>query len=182
MSSKKGQSAIERRKTLKKILAGTGAAGVAAVAPQNWTTPVINSVVLPSHAQTSRLSLNYSDPNAGAMMPSDLLDSLVPSAHAGSEAVKALCINFNSDMTTYNAALESDSGQLSVVEGKVGIEETILSASCNPGSRTFKLLNGPSENGVPWEIYANPDVARFPVSSGIAQASDCIVDVSSCQD
>lgn len=182
MSSKKDPSAIERRKTLKKILVGTGAAGVAAVAPQKWATPVINSVVLPTHAQTSLLSLNYSDPNAGAFTPADLLDSLVPSAHAGLLGVESLCINFNSDMTTYNAALQQI-GQLNVVDGKVGIEEPILSTDCNTTeTRTFKLLNGPSENGVSWEIYVNVDVARIPESSGIAQASDCIVDQSSCLD
>ena len=43
-----------KRKTLQKI-AGVGA--VAAVAPNSWVKPVISSIVLPAHAQTSNLEV-----------------------------------------------------------------------------------------------------------------------------
>lgn len=42
-----------RRKVLKSIVAGTGAAAAAAHLPESWTRPVVNSVMLPVHAQTS---------------------------------------------------------------------------------------------------------------------------------
>lgn len=42
-----------RRKVLKSIVAGTGAAATAAHLPESWTRPVVSSVMLPVHAQTS---------------------------------------------------------------------------------------------------------------------------------
>lgn len=42
-----------RRGTLKRLAAGGAVAGVAAAAPSRWTRPVVESVVLPVHAQTS---------------------------------------------------------------------------------------------------------------------------------
>lgn len=44
------QNANNKRKTLKKI---TGASAVVALAPSSWTKPIVNSVLLPAHAQTS---------------------------------------------------------------------------------------------------------------------------------
>ena len=182
MSRKEDKASVERRKALKKILASTGAAGVVAAAPQKWTAPVVNSVVLPTHAQTSQLSLNYSDTVRSTRAPTNLLDSIIPSAHAGIFSAESLCINFNPDMTTYNAALQ-DEVQFNVVNGKVGIAEPILSANCDATeSYTLKVLNGPSTNGVSWEIHQDFDVATSLVSEGVAQASDCIVDQSECED
>ncbi len=66
MSKDNYKTPEERCKALKKILAGTGAVTVAAAAPEKWTTLVVDSVVLPAHAQTSTdptpaIPLNFSD-------------------------------------------------------------------------------------------------------------------------
>lgn len=42
-----------RRRTLKRLASGGAVAGVVAAAPSRWTRPVVESVVLPVHAQTS---------------------------------------------------------------------------------------------------------------------------------
>lgn len=43
----------KRRKLLKTIAAGSGAIFAGGLLPESWTKPVVNSVVLPAHAQTS---------------------------------------------------------------------------------------------------------------------------------
>ena len=42
-----------RRKILKSIVAGSGAVIAGKSLPENWTKPVVDSVTLPAHAQTS---------------------------------------------------------------------------------------------------------------------------------
>lgn len=49
--------AAGRRKLLKSALLGGGAAGAWLLAPERWTRPVIESVTLPAHAQTSAPTL-----------------------------------------------------------------------------------------------------------------------------
>jgi len=49
----KGQGVNQsRRKALKKIAVGTAVAGALAVSSK-WTKPVVNSVILPAHAQAT---------------------------------------------------------------------------------------------------------------------------------
>lgn len=43
----------DRRAALKKLLIGAGVMTGAHVLPEEWTKPVINSIVVPVHAQTS---------------------------------------------------------------------------------------------------------------------------------
>lgn len=42
-----------RRKLLKNLAIGSGAIIGAALAPEKWTAPIVNAVVLPAHAETS---------------------------------------------------------------------------------------------------------------------------------
>lgn len=44
---------IIRRKLLKSLAAGTGAAAAGNAMPESWTKPVLDTVVLPSHARTT---------------------------------------------------------------------------------------------------------------------------------
>ncbi len=53
-----------RRKALKAIVAGTAAAGVLAVSSK-WSKPVVNSVILPAHAQAT----NVEGPTAVTTLP-----------------------------------------------------------------------------------------------------------------
>ena len=51
MADKKSQES--RRKLLKSIAAGSGAIVAGKSLPENWKRPVVDSVILPAHAQTS---------------------------------------------------------------------------------------------------------------------------------
>jgi len=47
------KSSVSRRKLLKSIAAGSGAVIAGKSLPENWSRPVVDSVLLPAHAQTS---------------------------------------------------------------------------------------------------------------------------------
>ena len=51
--TKSGKKSTERRKAIKKIGAAGGIAATSTVLPKNWTKPIVQSVVLPAHAQAS---------------------------------------------------------------------------------------------------------------------------------
>ena len=101
-----------RRKLLKGIVAGGGVAGAGAVS--QWTAPVIESVVLPSHAATSVIAgagpsfsgnlqnpLVFQDHDGEGLLVArssptnnkrSLLDFLIPSAHASPQTAEATLI------------------------------------------------------------------------------------------
>ncbi|NOY15491.1 MAG: hypothetical protein GXP23_00910 [Gammaproteobacteria bacterium] len=93
----------KRRKALKKILAGSGTVVSAAAMQDKWAKPVIESVVLPAHAQTSVAS--YSVSVVALLERNKFLDFFVPTAHAeststtaaptttGAPTTKNICIN-----------------------------------------------------------------------------------------
>ena len=81
-----------RRKLLKSIAAGSGAVIAGKSLPEKWSRPIVDSVVVPAHAQTSsyvyaaNLSLLFTKADSETMMAGDesgLLDSLIPNANAG---------------------------------------------------------------------------------------------------
>jgi len=54
VSAQKSQQPDEgRREVLRKILIGGGIAAGAAMLPDKWTKPVVDSIIAPAHAQTS---------------------------------------------------------------------------------------------------------------------------------
>lgn len=83
-----------RRKLLKSIAAGTGAVVAGKSLPENWTKPVVDSVILPTHAQTSMrlfagdgiVQASISD---GSLGLASLASGLINAAHAGVEPGQA---------------------------------------------------------------------------------------------
>jgi len=79
-----------RRKLLKTVAAGGGAIIAGKTLPEKWGRPVVDSVLLPAHAQTSTAppaATTFSG-NTTASIKTDsmfarAMDSLVPRAHAG---------------------------------------------------------------------------------------------------
>ena len=49
----KGSPIETKRKLIKSAILGTGVVGSASAMPSKWTKPVIDSVILPSHAETT---------------------------------------------------------------------------------------------------------------------------------
>ena len=101
-------SSENRRKLLKSIATGSGAIVAGKSLPESWSRPVVDSVILPTHAQTSggassssiTLTSNGTITNVNTMAPvtdnmvaekNSFLDSLVPSAHAAVCAVADQC-------------------------------------------------------------------------------------------
>lgn len=77
-----------RRRLLKSIVAGGGVLATGKLLPENWARPVVQSVLLPAHAQTSPVSFDgFFDTgellgDAGGSQPGSILDMFVSPAHA----------------------------------------------------------------------------------------------------
>lgn len=98
--SRKGPAGRDRRGALKRIAASGALVSAAVALPSRWTRPVVESVVLPAHAQTSAGNiadgdffpvedddfievLELGENVAPSSSPSSWLAWLMPRAHAG---------------------------------------------------------------------------------------------------
>ncbi len=70
----------KRRSTLKSLLLGGGALTLGSL-PNQWVKPVVDTVALPAHAETTTPARNGFTVETIGRAPS-LLDRLIPSAHA----------------------------------------------------------------------------------------------------
>jgi len=83
----------KRRRSLIKALASGGAVVAAGSLPRQWSKPVVDSVMLPAHAQTSAgasfygssMSMETKAPVQGGTRWASVLDTLVSPARAGGE-------------------------------------------------------------------------------------------------
>jgi hypothetical protein len=96
----------QARRRLIKALAGAGGIFAAGkTLPENWTQPVVDSVMLPAHAQATGVNRNYAGPVSAAAAsgpgpaPSfKVLEVLIPAAHAGggnAVATGTICVQVN---------------------------------------------------------------------------------------
>ena len=178
MSDNEKNSTTQRRQALKKILAGTGAAGVVASAPEKWTKPVINSITLPSHAMTS-LPLSYTDIDTNAMAPGNRLEELlIPAAHAGIFTGLdggSICINFNADLETYTALViigtDQSAREFTGTGGNVNAAKQLLQTCSNmPEQLYLTLKSGPSHSGIDYELC---DFTQSNCVTGTVMPSEC---------
>lgn len=98
-----------RRGALTRMLAGGAAAGVTAASlPNAWTRPVVHSVLLPVHAQTTTEETGPEDGSFAfpdTLGQSDgLLNWLVPTAHAQTICVAAGCAALEDGVVTVRVA------------------------------------------------------------------------------
>lgn len=90
MSDQKKSKHTARRSLLKSVVAGGGVFAVGKMLPESWTRPVVQSVALPAHAQTSPFSGPVGNFGAAAAAGSlgfndrgrSILDLFVQPAHA----------------------------------------------------------------------------------------------------
>lgn len=101
------ESIEARRKRLKQILASGGMFVGAATMQKEWTRPVIDSVILPVHALTSALNGSFTGA-AEVSTDTDLLDYLVPQAHAVVGYHVELCINVVNGVANVEVTVEYD--------------------------------------------------------------------------
>lgn len=90
MTDNKAEKNTARRRLLKSVVAGGGVLATGKLLPENWFRPVVRSVVLPAHAQTSPpVSFDglyvFEGPAIGDALdsqPGSILDMFVSPAHA----------------------------------------------------------------------------------------------------
>lgn len=145
-----------RRRVLAGVLAGGAVAGTAAAVPSVWTRPVVQSVLLPAHAQTSADdSDGQSDrpPEDGnfsgrVMVNGGLLRWLVPAAHADVDCTPQIgCATLQDGTLTifvaydqcccYNGSGDLDGGSISLASA-----DTAQCSDCGPYSAEFVELIG----------------------------------------
>jgi len=169
-----------RREIIKKTLTGGALAGTAvAMIPANWSRPVVQSVLLPAHAQTSEQSPEPdTEPDGNFTFEQRILDGrlprwlnwLVPTVHAqtGTCPIRAGCAKLSNEEFTFyvfgECCCNSASGRLGdTIPGEAfapidcGSGEPcnmpsieLVSLSGEPGSRTLTVsVDGGSEIELP---------------------------------
>ena len=106
MTDKKSNDS--RRKLLKSIAAGSGAVVAGKSLPESWTKPIVDSVMLPAHAETTNDNASaavltnksfYTAPtytDGSLQEPSNpLFDALIPTAMAGTDAPLGMLITLS---------------------------------------------------------------------------------------
>lgn len=178
----------QRRRSLRKLAAGSVAAGVAATVPGRWTRPVVESVLLPAHAQTSidvpedgDFFLDLSDfpgsddfglrlDRGAAPIWARLLDGVVPTAHAGEAPPPrgclpcGVCARIRGGNVTVTVTGLSDGGQgpfCLEASGRVG------------GTAPIQLVNGDTGD---CEVVNSVEILRV---EGIAPARTLVIDSGS---
>lgn len=180
MADSKEKKTTQRRKALKKILIGSGAAGVVASAPEKWVQPVVNSVTLPSHAATS-LPLSYTEMGIAMAPEKGIEEILIPSAHAGGAAPSlnggSICVNFNADMETYTALVRDGVNPLEYIAKVPGTVNSThkLTNDCGAdvASESLYLIlhSGPSNSGIPYSLCR--DQGATECRTGTLMPAEC---------
>ncbi len=101
-----------RRNAIKKIAVGVGALAGYSVLPKQWIKPVIDSIVLPAHAQTSGISLSENDLTITVESGDQTTDTVsVDVEGAVSPATAGLEIEMEFQGTSSTAGMEGHKGQ-----------------------------------------------------------------------
>jgi len=153
---------MPKRRQLIKTLTGAGGAMVIARAlPERWTTPVVESVVLPVHAQNSQpIAIpdgNYAGIDITGSIVAEatlILDRLVPKAFAGGinpDSPLIICMTVSNGLVTFlQVEFEQDNkvlfgmGLPKQVPGTINLDVS-NAATLKSG---FMQVNGPSGSGV----------------------------------
>lgn len=141
-----------RRKLLKSVVAAGGAATVGKMLPENWARPVVDTVMLPSHAQTSTISPLGSFASSGLIssveeeetqladqgFSEELLEFFAPAAHAAGPSFSVLTLMrfTNNGSSGYLCATSNSSTQVTscTVSGS-----TFTTTGCPHG---FTVIDG----------------------------------------
>lgn len=121
MTDKK--SSESRRKLLKSIAAGTGTIVVGKSLPENWTKPVVNSVMLPAHAQTSVCTPIASASAGPVSLPDRVnIDIDIPVTGTGTQIITKITIDLDITHTwlaDLDISLTSPQGTTSLLINRV---------------------------------------------------------------
>lgn len=170
-----------RRRLLKALTAGGAGAAAVKSLPERWTKPVVDTVMLPAHAQATAGRFQgggsaavVTPPGPGPGGAQRLLDLLVPAAHAGTKIASmdvVVCIDV-AGATAFNARvlLTADQGSIEeekTLSGNGGTLGQFLNLGDKGGFQNVKVkaysLSGSS---IKYEIsfYYQPDGSHWGAS------------------
>jgi hypothetical protein len=155
---KDNKSSDSRRKLLKSIAAGSGAIVAGKSLPESWKRPVVDSVILPAHAQTSPAMRTYAGGTSVEVaaindenMFASVSNMFISQAHAGNGGITTTNKGCATEAdTSYDFMVEHNddsidcadksilqiSGTLPKSKVKVGAKVTYL--SCNEPGKIIK--------------------------------------------
>ena len=175
---KKSQTTIDkndkktagRRKLLKTVVAGGGAVTVAKMMPDEWSRPVVDSIMLPSHARTSEspfgpfiFSGNVAEQGepteqlAEQGFSEELLEFFTPVATAGAFASDGMTFTANESGPSYLCSDWNYSSRTSMMS--VNIDNTTplsFAANCHLGDLLY-VTGGEYAEGVGWKVFVRSD-------------------------
>jgi hypothetical protein len=159
-----------RRKLLKSVVAGGGAATVAKLMPDQWSRPVVDSVVLPSHAQTSispfgpfytmlRAGMNDSSGQMAEQgFSEELLEFFTPAAQAQQPASpEIVAFTANASGESFLCASSNVTTEMISVRIQNGTTPMFESMGCLFGA---EVQSGKFIAGTGWEVTVAPPGAN----------------------
>jgi hypothetical protein len=172
-----------RRRAIKSLVGAAAVTGATAARPERWFQPLIETVVLPAHAQASVLMFggaglavaavgSLDDGTRVAKWMSRMLDSVVPVAEAGPEAA-TICSTLNGNLLTITFQGSNNTGMR---QGTLNIDGTpgpipMLSNACDQSKSFDAYVSGfnsaagftlnVTNSTTPFSVYV-PLVANCP--------------------
>lgn len=174
MSGDQQKKATGRRKLLRSVVAGGGVLAAGRLLPDNWARPVVQSVILPAHGQTSPVSfdglyvaVNGDIADAASSQPGSILDMFISPARAASFYCNAVtrvqisvsgdqaqvCLSTSDDAQSADTNVDPDTGVLDDVsevgDSTIGLANMMVSADASNVSGNFtSTRSDPSCDGL----------------------------------
>ena len=166
-NSNVSKSNAARRRILKTLLAGGGVIAGAKALPEKWAKPVVESVVLPAHAQGSPVTAPQvfttstpPGPGPAKSVASDLLDMIIPPA----EANGCTTIPLRFDLT-FEVPVGSDGRPVTICLNVSGLVQALIPGATITGNAItdFGYVGaGPTDCAGDWNftnvVYTTLDV------------------------
>lgn len=155
-----------RRRLLKAIAGGGGLAYSNAALPRNWSRPVIDSVVLPAHAQTTGVTDTTSGPDR-PNRPGPVTCSGTPNCQQDVFPNPLVRMTWSGTELSF----EVNPGSL---DGSVG--NTSIAGNgdfSGTGNAIFSCVGGSANGRLPLEIEGNLDVATGAVTGSFVMTILC---------
>lgn len=174
-----------RRRLLKSILVASGAATTASALPEAWVRPVVDSVMLPVHAQTSLIDGRFGGSGvAGALITvaAPVFDVLVPRAYAGgidSSSRLDVCATVSNNNVTDLVVRFNQSAEMTLFTALVVPVEVPGIVDLNVGSGTVTSgtiqFDGPGSNGLAGQVTLGDGGSTFAYPFDIAPGTCPVV-------
>ena len=173
-----------RRNLLKSVVAGGGAVTVAKALPDQWARPVVDAVMLPTHAQTSMRSLGGFVASGTVVMvgteqnvaeqgfSEELLEFFTPAAQAGKDfAIRNMALTANDVGDSFLCAEFNATTEVIIVQVQnPGTSASFTSNDCLFGA---DVLGGNFVDGTGWQVDIRPFKENVTTVTLIQGVSGC---------